>query len=126
MDGSQPLANSRHERFACELAKGASQSQAYRLAGYEAGDANANGSRLTANDSIQQRVLWLKKKAATGDILTMTEKREIAAQIARTGEKDSDRLAAIRVDNDLAGDGSEANADPVVVVVRIGGTNGNH
>ena len=126
MDGSQPLANSRHERFACELAKGASGSQAYRLAGYEGGDANAKGSRLAANGSIQQRVIWLKRQSATGDILTMIEKREIAAQIARTGEKDSDRLAAIRVDNDLAGDGSEANADPVVVVVRIGGTNGNH
>ena len=122
MDGSTPLTNSRHERFACELAKGASQSEAYRLAGYEAGDANANASRLTANDSIQKRVLWLKKKAATGDILTMQEKREIAAQIARRGEKDSDRLAAIRVDNDLASDGAEANKQAMTIVVQIGGS----
>jgi hypothetical protein len=53
-------------------------------------------------------VAWLQQQAASDDVLTLIEKRQITAQIARTGEKDSDRLKAIQVDNDLAGEGSEA------------------
>jgi hypothetical protein len=53
-------------------------------------------------------VLWLQQQAASDDVLTLKEKRQITAQIARTGDKNADRLNAIKVDNDLAGDGSEA------------------
>lgn len=106
MDPSKPLQDAQHERFACELAKGASAAEAYRLAGYKPHRSAA--SRLFANVNVFARVQWLKEQAATGDILEMKEKRQICAQIARGGEKDSDRLKAIQVDNDLAGEGSEA------------------
>lgn len=36
-----------------------------------------------------------------------------------------DKLAAIKLDNDLAGEGSEANKEPLVIVVRIGGGDGD-
>lgn len=106
MDPSKPLQDAQHERFACELAKGCSQDEAYELAGYARHRSSA--SRLRTNANVSQRVEWLKQQAAKGDILEMIEKRQICAQIARGGEKDSDRLKAIQVDNDLAGEGSEA------------------
>lgn len=54
-----PLKNARHERFAQELAKGKSQIEAYKLAGYEPKESNA--SRLIRNDKVRDRVLELKK-----------------------------------------------------------------
>lgn len=119
MDASQPLANARHERFACELAKGCSQDDAYCKAGYKPDRGHA--ARLAANGSVLARKEWLQKQAAGDDVLTLAEKRRIAADIARKGDKDADRLNAIKVDNDLAGDGSEANKEATVVIVRIGG-----
>ena len=106
MNPAEPLADAQHERFACELAKGASATAAYRVAGYKPHRSAA--SRLLANVNVSARVAWLKEQAAVGDVLTMAEKRRIAAEIARTGARNADRLNAIKVDNDLAGDGSEA------------------
>lgn len=117
-DPSQPLANARHERFACELAKGCSQDEAYINAGYSANRGNAT-RLLNAKDSVRKRVEWIKKQAAAGDVLTIAEKRRICADIARGGEH-RDRLAAIKVDNDLASEGAEANKE-TIIVVRIGG-----
>lgn len=57
-----PLKNSRHERFAQELAKGKSQSEAYIAAGYK-GDRTA-ACRLSTNVNIRERVLELTKRAA--------------------------------------------------------------
>jgi len=106
MNPAEPLPDAQHERFACELAKGCSQDEAYALAGFSRNRGNA--CRLKANESVTARVAWLQQQAASDDVLTLIEKRQITAQIARTGEKDSDRLKAIQVDNDLAGEGSEA------------------
>lgn len=59
-----PLKNARHERFAQELAKGAAQSQAYKLAGYSAtgNSAEVNAARLLRNDQVAARVEHLKAK----------------------------------------------------------------
>lgn len=62
------LQNARHERFAQELAKGKSQSEAYQLAGYEPSEPNA--SRLTRNDKVQARVAELQERAAANVMLT--------------------------------------------------------
>lgn len=70
------LANARHERFAQELAKGASQVEAYRLAGYEPIEANA--SRLIRNDKVSARVAELKAAAAERTIVTI---HDIADQL---------------------------------------------
>lgn len=70
------LDNARHERFAQELAKGASQIEAYRLAGYKPVDANA--SRLISNDKVSARVDELKAAAAER---AMTTVQDIADQL---------------------------------------------
>ncbi len=56
------LENSRHEIFAQELAKGATQTEAYLTAGYK-GDKTA-ASRLSTNVNVQRRVAELKADAA--------------------------------------------------------------
>lgn len=132
MEGGDPLSNPRHERFALLLASGeASAAEAYRSEiSQRASKATVEteGPKLARSPQVALRIEWLKsqvaekaKEQADEVILSMVEKRKICAQIARAGEKDSDRLKAIQVDNDLAGDGSEANKE-MVVVVKIGGT----
>ena len=64
-----PLQNARHERFAQELAKGASQVEAYRAAGYAAHESSA--SRLLTNAKISARVDELKAAAAERAIVTI-------------------------------------------------------
>lgn len=138
-DPSKPLKDAQHERFAHALAKGESQRQAYADAGYEPHDGNA--SRLSNNEKVSQRVQWLKEQAASDLVLSIAEKRQFIARVVRSAPiaanmdnpdcelvmtkmgpiaKLPDKAALIRIDNDLAGDGSEANKVPVVLV-KIGG-----
>lgn len=127
-DPSKPLANARQERFACELAKGNAAGKAYELAGYKRDDASA--CRLSRNAKVQARIEWLKRQAAAVDVLTIAEKRQFLARLVRckpaeeppesdlwNGIEDTeqgrryklpDKLRAIALDNDLAGDGAEA------------------
>lgn len=62
------LSNQRHERFAQELAKGKSASEAYIEAGYE--ESRSAASRLSANVNVQQRVAELKERAAANVVVT--------------------------------------------------------
>lgn len=62
MEGSEPLQRPQHERFAQELAKGASAYAAYEAAGYKLSHAAA--SRLSRNIKIAQRVRYLQASAA--------------------------------------------------------------
>jgi len=110
IDPSQPLANARHEEFAKAWAKGSSAAESLRAAGYA--DVPANAKRMTNNDQIKARKAWLQRQTATASTMEGAEKREILANIARNPkERASDRIAAIRADNDLAGDGSHAKSD---------------
>jgi len=61
-----PLKNSRHERFAQELAKGKAQHDAFMAAGFSArgNAARANASRLLTDANVSARVLELKGRAA--------------------------------------------------------------
>jgi hypothetical protein len=56
------LENARHERFAQELAKGKSATEAYAAAGYAPNQPSA--SRLLSNVMVQERVAELKERAA--------------------------------------------------------------
>lgn len=127
--GAEPLANARHERFACELAKGSAAGAAYEAAGYKRDDGHA--SRLAGNGKIQARINWLKRQAAAVDVLTIAEKRRFLARVMRCKAavephdsdlwngveavdgvikyKLPDKLRAIALDNDLAGEGAEAS-----------------
>jgi phage terminase small subunit len=60
------LKNPRHERFARELAKGNSATEAYIASGYDAVGAAArvNASRLLTNANISARIAELKRNIA--------------------------------------------------------------
>jgi phage terminase small subunit len=66
-----PLKNARHERFAQELAKGKSQVEAYRVAGYRPNDGHA--ARLAGNGRIAERMAELKTRAAEKVIVTVAD-----------------------------------------------------
>jgi phage terminase small subunit len=91
MSDMPALENARHERFAQELAKGASQTDAYLAAGYK-GDKTA-ASRLSTNVNVQQRIAELKAKAAERTIITI---HDIADQL------DEDRTFARELENPSA------------------------
>lgn len=80
------LSNQRHERFAQELAKGKTATEAYALAGYKPDDGNA--ARLTGNDRVQERLAELQGKAAERALVTietitaeLDEDRELARKL---------------------------------------------
>jgi phage terminase small subunit len=83
------LKNARHERFAQELAKGKSATEAYVLAGYEvdAKSANEAGSRLSRNVKVEKRVKELLDKA---------EKRTLVSIESITAELDEARQHALK------------------------------
>lgn len=80
-----PLSNARHERFAQELAKGKSATEAYADAGYE--ESRSAASRLSANVNIQSRIAELKAGAAARTELTVASLTEDLLRIAKKGEE---------------------------------------
>lgn len=66
------LKNARHERFAQELAKGKSQSEAYRQSGYTgaSGTIDAGASRLVRNDKVAARLAELQGRASERAVVT--------------------------------------------------------
>lgn len=93
---SGPLKNARHERFAQELAKGQSQTDAYIAAGYAADRTGA--SRLATNANIQERAAELKARAAEKVVITVENLTERLLAIAKKGEdaKDAPLLSVAR------------------------------
>jgi hypothetical protein len=63
------LANARHERFAQELAKGATQIAAYETAGFKPNQGHA--ARLASNGMVAARIAELKGAAAERAIVTI-------------------------------------------------------
>ena len=60
--GSEPLENTRREKFCQHYAKGMSLVDAYAEAGYR--PSRANSARLIANDSVRARVRYLQGQGA--------------------------------------------------------------
>lgn len=79
------LKNTRHERFAQELAKGETADAAYEAAGYKANRGNA--TRLKANESVARRVSELQGKAAERTEITVASITDRLLAIAAKGEK---------------------------------------
>lgn len=108
-----PVLSGPHQKFAEGIALGLNATDAY-VAAYPASTrvaASPNAARLIRNDKVLEEVERLRRKAeeaAGGVVLTLVEKRTILAQIARGGERDGDRINAIKADNDLGGDGADA------------------
>ena len=98
------LKNSRHERFAQELAGGKSATEAYELAGYR-GDRTA-ASRLSTNVNIRARVTELQNVAAEETRVTIDTLIREAADIqqkATDGRQYSAAIAALIAKAKLAG-----------------------
>lgn len=126
------------EGIVAGLNQTAAYQAAYPRASY--GAARAKAAVLAAKDSIKAEIARLRAKAdekAGSAVMTLAEKRAFLARVVRTpiGEiretsdlcqektetvgaesttvklRMPDKLAAIKLDNDLAGEGSEAGAN---------------
>ena len=82
------LSNSRHERFAQELAKGETADAAYVTAGFKANRGNA--TRLKANESVVARVAEIQGKAATRAEITVAGITDRLLAIAERAETSDD------------------------------------
>ncbi|PZR36479.1 hypothetical protein [Caulobacter segnis] len=82
------LSNSRHERFAQELAKGETADSAYVAAGYK--ENRGNAARLKANESVVARVNEIQGKAATRAEITVAGITDRLLAIAEVAEKSTE------------------------------------
>jgi Terminase small subunit len=82
------LDNPRHEKFAQELAKGKSATEAYKEAGYSGSPdtLRKNASRLMTNDDIQARVAELQERAAVRTEITIAGVTENLVRLAQKAE----------------------------------------
>lgn len=108
-DGSTPLQNLRHERFAQEyVTNGGNATEAYRSAGYKREDCRDVASRLSTNANIRARISYLRRQYLEhwreeyyGEVKNNVETlRKIRDS---KGAKDSDRISAVRTMNDMVG-----------------------
>jgi phage terminase small subunit len=83
-----PLDNPRWERFAQQLVKGKSQTEAYRNAGYRAKAATVNASQLLTKPKVAERLRELQEGAAARAEVTVAsilneleDARKLAAEI---------------------------------------------
>ena len=92
------LANTRHERFAQELAKGASQTDAYVSAGYK--HSRSAAARLAADVNICARVAEIAERVAVRTEITaaaLTERLMKVIDIAeQTGVETDDEGRAVK------------------------------
>lgn len=88
-----PLDNHRHERFAQELAKGRSASEAYELAGYKPNDGNC--IRLKGHERILERVAELKERGAVRTEITIESLIREAGEIQEAAKQDGQHSAAV-------------------------------
>jgi hypothetical protein len=78
------LLNPRHERFAQELAKGKTATEAYGLAGYKPSQPNA--ARLISNDMVAARIQELLGGAAQRAEITVATVTENLRRLAQKAE----------------------------------------
>jgi phage terminase small subunit len=114
------LDNARHERFAQELAKGASQVAAYEAAGYKPNESHA--SRLVANGKIADRVSEILAAGAERAEIT---REMVVRELGRIGFSDIRRVfdsnGALRRLEDLDDESAAAIASVEVVTKRVPG-----
>jgi len=130
------LPNPKHERFAQELAKGATADAAYVSAGY--GENRGNATRLKANESILKRVDEIQSRVAQRVEVTVesliSEAEEVRALAIESGQLNA-AIAAIKEKGILAGkreekvrvkhdDASEMSDGELAIIAR-GGRDGD-
>lgn len=87
------LQNPKHERFAQDLAKGMSASEAYVSAGYK--ESRSAASRLSTNVNILARVAEIKDRGAIRTEITLASLMKEAAEIQSAALKANQHSAAV-------------------------------
>lgn len=82
------LSNSRHERFAQELAKGKSQTEAYVEAGYK--ESRSAASRLAEDVNVCERVAEIQDRAAQRVEISIASATEHLLRLAKKAEEIGD------------------------------------
>lgn len=93
-DPSQPLHNTRHERFVRNVLAGMSQTQAYIEAGYSERGARNNAHRLIAKNDVTQRMVYLKEQSLAADIMSANEALVEMSHLARNAS-DREKIVAL-------------------------------
>ena len=99
-----PLPNTRHEKYAQELATGKSASEAYSCAGYQRHRQNA--ARLRTNDDIRRRMIELQDAAARSTEITiesLLDEAEEARLLALANKHPSAMVSATMLKAKLSG-----------------------
>jgi phage terminase small subunit len=106
-----PLKNPRHERFAQELAKGATQDDAYVAAGFK--PSRHHASRLATNGNIRTRVSELQSKVAEKAEWSAAERLLMLKAIALANSDKDARVtvSAISEANKMQGSHAPAKAE---------------
>lgn len=87
------LSNPKHERFAQELAKGKTATEAYVIAGYKPNDGNA--ATLKGNQRILDRMSEIQDRAVIRTAITIASLMEEAAEIQAAALKANQHSAAV-------------------------------
>jgi hypothetical protein len=98
--------NAREERFAQLVANGTSYSDAYRQIKKNASDLKENTIWSNASalaSKVSPRIDEIKQELAEQGIWTRAQSVEILAEIASHGDKNSDRVAAVKEINAMHG-----------------------
>ena len=88
-----PLSNARQELFAQQLASGTTKSEAYATAGYEPDRGNA--CRLTAKNSVKERVAEIQQGAIESTQITVASLVAAADEIRGLAVRDKQYSAAV-------------------------------
>lgn len=114
---SKPLANERYERIAQEIAKGAGDFEAYRIAGYKGGRPAA--SAIANRPEVRARVTELLQRAATRTELTVASITERLVGIADKAEAVALGAAGLSVARAALMDAAKLNGLVVDTIERI-------
>jgi phage terminase small subunit len=108
------LPNSRHERFAQELAKGSSIGAAYAAAGFRPHDSNA--SRLSRNEHVRARVEELLAAGAEKAGVTV---QRIVEELAKVGFANMQDYMRVGPDGDPVLDFSQLSRDQAAALAEV-------
>ena len=100
------LSNPRHERFAQGIAKGKSQHEAYKYAGFAGTEDSANACKLAQKPNVQARIRELQDKQAKRIGITvddLLEELQLFANIARSIKQPAAGVGAVLAKAKLLG-----------------------
>jgi terminase small subunit-like protein len=91
-----PQLNIRQERFCQEFVELGNAAEAYRRAGYKGAnnDAHCHAGRMITKDNVLRRIAEIRREKEEKVQLTKDAAIRLLGQIAKHGERDSDRIAA--------------------------------